>query len=572
MMMEAEPATKTKRKKKQKKRREDVDTESDDETIGRRLAEIEKKKGRRPADDKTMEIALGPDDDESSDENRPAGVPVPAPRPVLGQPHDYNPRTQFAPWVGHPPPSPSPVAQLPPFPSQLSQLTNDSTPTTTAPKKKSRKEKTEERNRLIAQQLPIALNLKFKDRDKIVLAEEYLDSGAKEHHGNYVVAKYLEVGSKERGTYMQIDLDMFSYKDVRKIASNFDCKNCSNASKFECRRRMAVRKTAGTKYDETDVANPFTGSSEKQANTACRLINTCFCPSLYPRFVKINDLKGKEDWDTLAGENNPLKQFWVDAAEHLNDPENNDELCVLLRSGEDEDERLHQLKESGELNLADFNQMTHKSCASLMKNLLRAKEKCVNKMSGRSGFHSTDLWDYLNPTNLLLGKKAMPRDPVYYLWIVEKEHPGVEGAFDVVMRANLTSNSEETPSDTAECKSGNQTASTSSLTDSTAKGKDNEKLLNTISQTASELREAREEASAQRQDLINIQKTKLEEERSRAQWKEYDDLGVRVVQLKKQIAEDGDTMLLNLAIRVRNVEKALNIPHERSIVKDYSEE
>lgn len=54
--------------------------------------------------------------------------------------------------------------------------------------------------------------------------------------------------------------------------------------------------------------------------------------------------------------------------------------------------------------------------------------------------------------------------------------------FDVVMCSNLTSNSEELPGDTAGCKSGNQTASASSLTDSTPKGKDNEKLLKCVNE------------------------------------------------------------------------------------------
>lgn len=56
------------------------------------------------------------------------------------------------------------------------------------------------------------------------------------------------------------------------------------------------------------------------------------------------------------------------------------------------------------------------------------------------------------------------------------------------------------------------------------------------------------------------------------QWKECNDLGVRVVHLKKQIPEDGDLMLVNLAFRVHAVERALKIPHERSIVKDCSDE
>ena len=60
--------------------------------------------------------------------------------------------------------------------------------------------------------------------------------------------------------------------------------------------------------------------------------------------------------------------------------------------------------------------------------------------------------------------------------------------------------------------------------------------------------------------MIDTQKTKLEEERSRAQWKECDDLGVRVVELKKRIPKDGDLMLVNLAFRVRSVERAFGHP------------
>lgn len=289
--------TKTKRKKKQKEKEVGLDTEGED--IGRCLEAIkERNRGSRPEDDLTKEIADGPQDNDSSsgdDDEAHTGIPVPTPRPTLGQAHDcrppeaqhrvhHQPAPHPAPWLGHCPHTGvmSQLPQLPGFhvshlpvtaaPTQApptSQVSEEVSETQASAKKKSRKEKTEERNALIAQQLLIAMNFKFKDRDKLTLVEECLDSGPKEHQGNCVVAKCIEVGNKEKGAHMKIDLELFSCKDIRKIAANFDCKSCGNISKFECRRRMAVRKTAGAKCDQTDVPNPFTGSKEKLSNTAC---------------------------------------------------------------------------------------------------------------------------------------------------------------------------------------------------------------------------------------------------------------------------------------------------------------
>ena len=60
-------------------------------------------------------------------------------------------------------------------------------------------------------------------------------------------ARERDSGIKEDGTQELMDLDSFNCKDVRKTAANFGCERCSAQSKFECRRRMAVRVTAGDK-------------------------------------------------------------------------------------------------------------------------------------------------------------------------------------------------------------------------------------------------------------------------------------------------------------------------------------
>ena len=148
----------------------------------------------------------------------------------------------------------------------------------------------------------IALNFTFQHKDRLICHEEYggtTEGGEK--IGDVLVAKYITVGSVEKNNFKKIDIDKFNYQTVRHIAANFGCKSVSAASKFECRRKMAVRMTSGTVYNLDEIANPVTESADKKVNTYLRVINACFHPDFYDRFVHLNNSKQRKDYKAASG-------------------------------------------------------------------------------------------------------------------------------------------------------------------------------------------------------------------------------------------------------------------------------
>ena len=280
----------------------------------------------------------------------------------------------------------------------------------------------------------LVLNFSYKNKDRLICQEETEPTGKNGENGEHagevlLVARYITVGSKAKNNFQKIDIERFSYKVIRKIAVNFGCKNVSSASKFECRRKMAIRLTSGTVYDLDKVANPVAEAADKKVNTYMRVINACFLPEFYDQFVHLNDAKQRVDYEAASG-GNPIKAFWVEISNTVNDTEHKD-VAVLHFTGEDDgDMRIKSLLETGGLKLADFNQTTNTTCSQMMKDVTRAHEKIRGAMT-RSGTHCVDMWNYLNRTNLQVRVNCIvPGTPVYYYGLLVKTHPGIEGSWN----------------------------------------------------------------------------------------------------------------------------------------------
>ena len=207
-----------------------------------------------------------------------------------------------------------------------------------------------------------AFNYEYKDR--LIVGME-MDNGKRSNDpGPYLVAQYIEFGSEAKGTYRKLDLKTLTYDLIRKVAGNFGCRGLSSSTIYQCRKKMAIRKTSGTVYDNLELPNPHADATEKKVNTQIRTLNACFLPEMIERFVRLNDTKGRVDFETASG-GNPVKSFWIDVSELVNDAENNAELGVVLEAGPDENERLRSMVQEGKLNLSDFNQVTHQTCAQV---------------------------------------------------------------------------------------------------------------------------------------------------------------------------------------------------------------
>jgi hypothetical protein len=277
-----------------------------------------------------------------------------------------------------------------------------------------------------------------------------------------------------------------------------------------------------------------------------------------------------------VGGGNPIKAFWVDISETVNNTEN-EQLKVVNYAHDNGDEVIYNYVKRGIFQPADFNQTTYSSCSQTMKDVTRAHEQVKAAMTKVSGTHCTDMTKYLNPVHLTVRQNVvMPGAPVYYYAKLVEDHPGMEGSWNVMLSEELMSSSTTTPGETSDCKpNSNATASTSSLTTTTkSKEKVSERsdiILQAIKNTATLLEKKSEKdpaVSAASEQLYQAKAKLVTESQTRQQWKEYDEWGDRITKLESNLPRS-ERLLCNLAIRVRTLETQLGIPLDASIVRDY---
>ena len=114
------------------------------------------------------------------------------------------------------------------------------------------------------------------------------------------------------------------------------------------------------------------------------------------RFIDLNDAKKRADYEQSHG-GNPVKDFWVQVSEMVNDGSLNDVLGTVLEAREGEDDRLMEFVANGEFNLNDYTIQTYQSCQQNMSDCMKARENCLKAMR-QSGHHSNDLWTYATTT------------------------------------------------------------------------------------------------------------------------------------------------------------------------------
>ena len=313
-------------------------------------------------------------------------------------------------------PYPSPVktcAQLEVEEQQLKRKPSTGSEGEQSGKKAKRPPKQPAKQRTRYQLDPILKAFTFQFKDRLICGEE-MNWRNKENPGPYTVAKFIEVGKKGTDNYRTIDLTKLKSEQLRELAQNFGCKGVGSSSMFECRQKLAIRKTAGTTYENLAIPNPVSVASEKKTNTYMRVLNTVFLNDFFPRFISLNENKSRADFEA-AGGGSPVKRFWVDVSEFVNDTENNNgPVCLILESEEDGDPKMHELVTNGNFNLNDFNVTTYESCGQMVKDAMLANENIQHAMK-QSGHHSNDPWDYCNRKHCTVRKKFMvPPEVAYY--------------------------------------------------------------------------------------------------------------------------------------------------------------
>ena len=416
---------------------------------------------------------------------------------------------------------------------------------------------------------PKLAGFSFDYKDNLLCAEE-TDEGAQNRKtstgtGEVHTAAQFVVFRPGKPNEEKFDLKTLNSGQIRKLAQNFGCKTVGSATKFGCRVEMAKRKLMGTAYNNLDIPNATASTHALKVNTMLRLINTCFHPEFIQRFLEINDGKKRKDHEQApGGGGSPVKIFWRDVSDYFNDSLNNDELSMLLYSGADEDEYLHKQKVETNINLNDFNQQTHLTCAKHIMDLMRCRAK-IQKNIGKSGNHSSDPSDYLHPENLRPGNKktSVPGVPIVYIFKRAKEYNAIDAAFATVIHDYLKS-----------CSMSNADLDVDDETLTTASSRSkNDEFIAEFNAARAEMIEQQNKANAQRAALIQMQQLSLaettkhaNEEAQRAAWKEFVMLSKTVSELRKDTTGVNALALKSVARRVRAVEKQLDIPDDESIV------
>jgi hypothetical protein len=174
---------------------------------------------------------------------------------------------------------------------------------------------------------------------------------------------------------------------------------------------------------------------------------------------KLNDLKSRNDYESEGG--NPVKSFWIDISDQVNDSENDEMLSVFLLSNRDEDKKIIQWVSTSVFNVVNFNQTTHETCGQMVRDMLKATDNIVRAMK-QSGHHSTEVWDYCRKTHLSVRKGVeIPANVAYYVTKVVMSIDGLSGSFSSYLENELRSDSESMPLDSGTDNLTTATASTS---------------------------------------------------------------------------------------------------------------
>eukprot|EP00797_Seminavis_robusta_P032266 Sro718_g192200.2 (351) ;mRNA; r:30777-31829 len=327
---------------------------------------------------------------------------------------------------------------------------------------------------------------------------------------------------------------------------------------FNCRKEIAMWKTMGTMYKATDIPCPQTTLQQRRLNTLMRLINVCFHKRFVHNFIDLNDAKKRKHYEEAHG-GSPIKHFFQEVSTFMNDPSNNAELMVLIP---DDFGHIEQFKENGDFNVSDYNQQTVKSCHQHMRDLMKARETCMQKGMKASGNHASDFWDYATNktfTRVRKNEAPLPAKAVLYVNVRCTEYPAIDGKFASMLQDSLKSDSDKDMEGTADSGEKKTTAA-----------KREKAIMERFDTVRDEMKEEQQKTYQQRQQYIAIRQQEMEEERRSKAWDEYRQLGREYNLMTDANNPLNDRYRENIADRLRQLEKILGIKKKKTMVIELS--
>lgn len=149
----------------------------------------------------------------------------------------------------------------------------------------------------------------------------------------------------------------------------------------------------------------------------------CFLPRNVNNLIELNDIKKRADCKD-AKVTNPLKDFWMNISNAVNDGED-EQMAALLHNKETKDPHIVGF----EVNLANFNIQTHGTCETHITNPLKCQQKLLKKKTS-SGNHTNNSWGCVcgevpKPTKLI----DKPKEAIHCLDKHCSKHPDINKGF-----------------------------------------------------------------------------------------------------------------------------------------------
>ncbi|CAB9521440.1 unknown protein [Seminavis robusta] len=296
-----------------------------------------------------------------------------------------------------------------------------------------------------------------------------------------------------------------------------------------------------------------------------RIIQTCFHPTLVQRFVDLNDRNKRKQFEENSGRD-PVKAFMVEVSNMYNDSSMNEVLSKIVNSNSempDSDVHLVEWVDAAELNLNDFEPQTHQTVHTKVYDLMKARELALGGMT-KFGNHASDFWTYAtNPAYLKwrANGSPLPAKAVYYTHILCKQYPGIDGKFAAQLATNMKSDS-HVP----------MTGDAGAINSNGSGRKSNREVVKKMDEATQQIKDNHHKAFLQRQEYIDLQKAEAKRKADTDSWHEYTRLSKEFRELKRENDSDNDTMLSNMAVRIRNIEKAIDIHNSIAHGEDMSQQ
>lgn len=400
-------------------------------------------------------------------------------------------------------------------------------------------------------------DVKIVDRDRFLHHPEDSD----------IAGEVVEVCCAVKTDTETVDLKKLNLDQLRRLCMVFGTKGAGQFNTLECKHKLC--EFSHLQHCCQNLLNPNQSEGQLRSSTLIRLANVAFLPDFHGRLRNVNDVKKRKDCEGQSGERNPIKAFWAEMSDHLNDTENDVVVGMVAEKHLNEEplppehpnsSTLRKLVDTDELDPAKHSQVTGAWCAQNFKDLMTARSN-VAKAMGVSGERCNVLGECMRQTHVAVRKKVvMPFAPVHCICQHCEEHTDLDSSFAAFMEEDLKSDS------------ANQGDIAKEVTDEPrTKKKDIDQLKDTVMESAKAIADEMKEANLDRKKIVDamaIEARNKQWDLDDRKWNSLTSMTTKFEDLFEK--SDGTAAALRpLSIRIQTLENEL---HETSMGSVFDDE